>query len=124
MSYALGESVVKGAAGGLASFVAGKLIAPYAWSLVESTASHGKELATSALKASGVAAAAFAVAGAGYGAACWVSKRTDTTRTEGYDLILAGYKPETVENLHRYVPTATFVTSLAPLAYLAVRLIF
>lgn len=123
MSFALGEAVIKGAAGGIASFVAGKLIAPYAWNLVESTATHGKELATSALKASGVAAAAFAIAGAGYGAACWAHKRTDTQR-EGFDLIIAGHKPETVENLHRYVPALTFAASLTPLAYLTIRLIF
>lgn len=118
----LGEALVRGAVGGIGSFVVGKLLAPFAWDALKSSASHGKELAATALKATSVTMGAFALAGAGYTSACWIHKKTDLTR-DGFDLITAGYNERTVERLHRYVPTLTFAASLAPLAYIAVRLV-
>ncbi|MBS0634448.1 MAG: hypothetical protein JSR37_03180 [Verrucomicrobia bacterium] len=121
----LGESLVRGAAGGLAggvaSFVAGKMLAPYAWEMIKSGASQGKDLAASALKTTAVALGAFTLAGVGYGAACWIHNKTALTGGR-FDLVLQGYNEKTVETVHKYAPTATFAASCAPLAYMAVRL--
>lgn len=117
----LGESLLRGAAGGAASFIVGKIMAPYIWEAGKTGLTAGADLAKSALKTTGVALGAFMMAGAGYGAACWIAKKTDTSG-DGFDLITQGYNPSTVENLHRYVPAATFITSLTPLAYITVRL--
>ena len=116
----LGESLLRGAAGGAASFIVGKMVAPYLWKASKTGISASADFAKSALKTSGIALGACMFAGAGYSAACWIAKKTDTSG-EGYDLIIKGYNPATVESLHRYVPTATFLTSLTPLIYLTVR---
>lgn len=115
----LGESLLRGAAGGAASFIVGKMLAPYLWEAGKTGITAGTEVAKSALKATGIALAAFTLVGTGCGVAYWAYNKTSPSGG-AFDMEIDGWNGQTIVQLHRWAPGATIITSIA-LASLTVR---
>jgi hypothetical protein len=107
---------------GTGSLIATRVLGPYVLEAASSYLSPVASAAGTALKTTALFAGATGLAAGGYGAACYISKKTDLTQ-DGFDLLInKGWSEAKIERLHKFVPALTFAASCAPLAYLAVRL--
>lgn len=116
------NKAIKCTIGGVASYAASKILAPYAWDSAKSYMYGGAQIVGSALKTTAVAAGALAFATAGCTAAYWVHKKTDAINGDAFELSIKGWSDNSIKNLHTYVPPLIATASIS-LAYLGIRLL-